>query len=90
MYAISEKNLKNVRLLLECGADVKKANNNGKGFRVLLAKYDFEKKISLIYFIFLSECGIHLSLPRQLTDHTSKRSTWNAESRFWTSGVFGC
>ena len=48
MYAIDEKNLENVKLLLVCGADVEKAKKDGKAFRVPF--FDFEKKI-FIYFI---------------------------------------
>ena len=44
MYAVHEKNLENVMLLLDCGADVEKATELGKTFRPLLTKYDFAKK----------------------------------------------
>ena len=42
MCAIRWKNLEIVKLLLDCGADVKKLNNYGNTFRVLLMKYGFE------------------------------------------------
>ena len=36
MYGIEGKKLENVKLLLDSGADVEKANKNGKTFGVVL------------------------------------------------------
>ena len=38
MYAIEEKKLENVKLLLDCGANVEKTDKCGKRFRVLLGE----------------------------------------------------
>ena len=43
MLAIEGRKLENVKLLLDCGAEVEKTNKRGNKFRVLSGKYDFEK-----------------------------------------------
>ena len=44
IFAIVGNKLENVKLLIECGADVEKVDDEGKTFRVILGKYDLEKK----------------------------------------------
>ena len=36
MFAIQKKQMENIKLLLDCGAYVEKANKDGETFRVLL------------------------------------------------------
>ena len=56
MYAIVGKKVENVGLLLDCGADVEKANKGGKIFRVLLGKYGCEKKGKRNFHLGHSRC----------------------------------
>ena len=44
MYATVGKKLENVKLLLDCGAEVEKKNKRGNTFRALLGKYGKKRK----------------------------------------------
>ena len=68
LYAVEGNKLENVKLLLECGADVEKGNNDGNTIRVLLGKHDFWKKEKKLPF------GTGLAAPQITTEENVSAS----------------